>query len=144
MSRPKIVVSVPVDSATLERLDAFCTEKNCSRSEILRGLLDALLIDGKPFTFREWRTRLSPVPPTPKRPSYNQLVLAALGQSRQFVRARSVVRMLSGRVSRTNVYHTLNALIEAGKVEREEGMPLVSNDGTTYWYWTYRSVQDEG
>lgn len=51
----KIIVSTPVDEDTLNRLDALCAEIHRNRAEVLRGLLYALLVEGKQFIYDEWR-----------------------------------------------------------------------------------------
>lgn len=51
----KIIVSAPVDEDTLTRLDALCAEIHRNRAEVLRGLLYALLVEGKQFIYDEWR-----------------------------------------------------------------------------------------
>ena len=51
----KTIVSTPLDESTTQQLDAFCAKVHRRRSEVLRGLLYALLIDGKQFIFEEWR-----------------------------------------------------------------------------------------
>lgn len=59
----KTVVSTPVDEATLRSLDDFCAAVHRKRSEVLRGLLYALLVPGKRGIYEEWREqarRLAP------------------------------------------------------------------------------------
>lgn len=51
----KTVVSTPLDEDTLKRLDAFCSDIHRTRAEVLRGLLYALLTEGKQFIYEEWR-----------------------------------------------------------------------------------------
>jgi len=55
----KLVVSTPLDTATLEKLDAFCNKIHRNRAEVLRGLLYSLLVDGKQFIFDEWREEVT-------------------------------------------------------------------------------------
>ncbi|MGH9644349.1 MAG: hypothetical protein ACRD3Q_18255 [Terriglobales bacterium] len=52
---PKTVVSTPVDAETLARLDAFCERVHRTRAAVLRGLLYALVVEGKQFIYEEWR-----------------------------------------------------------------------------------------
>ncbi|MGE5113600.1 MAG: hypothetical protein ACM3JB_22275 [Acidobacteriaceae bacterium] len=52
------IVSTALDTDTLERLDAFCELVHRKRSEVLRGLLYALVIEGKQFIYEEWRERV--------------------------------------------------------------------------------------
>jgi hypothetical protein len=54
----KTIVSAPLDAATLQQLDTFCSEVHRTRAEVLRGLLYALLIEGKQFIYEEWRERV--------------------------------------------------------------------------------------
>jgi hypothetical protein len=51
----KVMISTPIDATTAERLDKFCAEIHRNRAEVMRGLLYALLVDGKQFIFDEWR-----------------------------------------------------------------------------------------
>jgi hypothetical protein len=51
----KITVSTPLDGTMAQQLDDFCAKVHRKRSEVLRGLLYALLVDGKQFIFEEWR-----------------------------------------------------------------------------------------
>ena len=55
----KSVVSTPVDAATLEKLDAFCSRIHRNRAEVLRGLLYSLLVEGKQFIFDKWREEVT-------------------------------------------------------------------------------------
>ena len=43
----KIVVSTSLDQDIFDRLDAFCNLNHRNRSEVMRGLLYSLLVDGK-------------------------------------------------------------------------------------------------
>lgn len=54
----KVMISTPVDVATAEQLDKFCAEIHRNRAEVLRGLLYALLVEGKQFIFDEWREQV--------------------------------------------------------------------------------------
>jgi hypothetical protein len=58
MSSPKTIVSTALDPDVLERLDTFCDEIHRTRAEVLRGLLYALLIEGKQFVYEEWRKQV--------------------------------------------------------------------------------------
>ena len=51
----KTIVSTALEPDTLERLDEFCSKVHRTRAEVLRGLLYALLIEGKQEIFEEWR-----------------------------------------------------------------------------------------
>lgn len=51
----KTVVSTPLDQDTLDKLDSFCRKIHRNRSQVLRGLLYALLVEGKQMIFDEWR-----------------------------------------------------------------------------------------
>jgi hypothetical protein len=53
----KTIVSTALNEDTLARLDAFCSEVHRKRAEVLRGLLYALLVEGKQFIFDEWREK---------------------------------------------------------------------------------------
>jgi metal-responsive CopG/Arc/MetJ family transcriptional regulator len=55
MSGPKTTVSTPLDPDVLERLDAFCAKIHRNRAEVIRGLLYALLVEGKQFIYEDWR-----------------------------------------------------------------------------------------
>ena len=57
MGQAKVMISTPVDSDIAEKLDAFCAEIHRNRAEVMRGLLYALLIEGKQEIFNEWRGR---------------------------------------------------------------------------------------
>ena len=59
MSEPRVIVSTPVDVALLEKLDAFCEDIHRKRTEVIRGLLYSLLIEGKQFIYEEWREQVS-------------------------------------------------------------------------------------
>jgi hypothetical protein len=61
----KIIVSTAVDEMTLERLDAFCADIHRTRAAVMRGLLYALLVDGKQFIYEDWRSQVSGVADTP-------------------------------------------------------------------------------
>jgi predicted transcriptional regulator len=50
-----MTVSTPLSDDIAKRLDDFCAEIHRTRAEVLRGLLYALLVDGKQFIFHEWR-----------------------------------------------------------------------------------------
>jgi hypothetical protein len=52
--KAKTIISTPLDTETLERLDTFCAKVHRNRAEVLRGLLYALLVEGKQFIFDEW------------------------------------------------------------------------------------------
>jgi metal-responsive CopG/Arc/MetJ family transcriptional regulator len=54
----KTVVSTPLDEDMIEHLDAFCAKVHRNRAEVLRGLLYALLIEGKQEIFDEWRAEV--------------------------------------------------------------------------------------
>lgn len=54
MAIPKRVISTPVDADTLQRLDTFCTKIHRNRAEVMRGLLYALLVEGKRFIYEDW------------------------------------------------------------------------------------------
>jgi hypothetical protein len=54
----KTILSTALDQDTLDRLDRFCGEIHRTRAEILRGLLYALLVDGKQFVYEEWRQQV--------------------------------------------------------------------------------------
>jgi hypothetical protein len=54
----KTIVSTALDQDTLDRLDNFCGEIHRTRAEVLRGLLYALLVEGKQFVYEEWRKQL--------------------------------------------------------------------------------------
>jgi hypothetical protein len=56
----KTVVSTPLDENILQQLDAFCAEIHRTRAEVMRGLLYALLLDGKQNIFSEWREQVKP------------------------------------------------------------------------------------
>ena len=56
----KTIVSTALDQDTAERLDAFCAEIHRTRAEVLRGLLYALLVEGKQFVYDEWRKQVTP------------------------------------------------------------------------------------
>lgn len=49
------MISSPIDEETLELLDAFCAKVHRGRAAVMRGLLYALLIEGKQNIFSEWR-----------------------------------------------------------------------------------------
>jgi hypothetical protein len=54
----KTIVSTPLDADTIQQLDAFCAFVHRTRAEVLRGLLYALLVDGKQFIFEDWRKQV--------------------------------------------------------------------------------------
>ncbi len=58
MSSPKVVVSTALDPDTVELLDGFCSEIHRTRAEVIRGLLYALLVEGKQFVYEEWRKQV--------------------------------------------------------------------------------------
>ena len=60
MQDGKMIVSTPVDADLLARLDAFRNQGGIhrTRAEILRGLLYALLIEGKQEIFEKWRSEV--------------------------------------------------------------------------------------
>jgi hypothetical protein len=49
------MVSTALDDETFALLEKFCNRVHRKRAEILRGLLYALLVEGKQFIFEEWR-----------------------------------------------------------------------------------------
>lgn len=51
----KVCVSTPLDRGTADLLDGFCASIHRNRAEVIRGILYALLIDGKEEIFSEWR-----------------------------------------------------------------------------------------
>lgn len=55
----KVTVCAPIDPEMSEQLDRLCVEVNRTRAEIMRGLLCALLVEGKQFVFDEWRRRVN-------------------------------------------------------------------------------------
>lgn len=52
------IVSAPLDEETLKRLDDFCSRAHRRRAEVLRGLLYALLIEGKQFIYEDLREQV--------------------------------------------------------------------------------------
>lgn len=48
-------VSTPLDPDIMEKLDAFCATVHRNRAEVVRGLLYALLVEGKQEIFEQWR-----------------------------------------------------------------------------------------
>lgn len=55
----KVTLSTPIDPEISEQLDQFCEEINRTRAEVMRGLLCALLVEGKQFIFDGWRERVN-------------------------------------------------------------------------------------
>lgn len=55
----KTIVSTPLDDDTLTLLDEFCKRVHRTRAEVLRGLVYALLVDGKQFVYEDWRKELA-------------------------------------------------------------------------------------
>ncbi len=55
----KTIVSTALDQDTAERLDAFCSAIHRTRAEVIRGLLYALLVEGKQFVYEDWRKELA-------------------------------------------------------------------------------------
>jgi hypothetical protein len=57
MATGKIGVSTNVDVDLYEDFEAFCALVSRTRSQVMRGLLLALLVDGKQVIFDDWRDR---------------------------------------------------------------------------------------
>jgi predicted DNA-binding protein len=55
MSGAKTIVSTALEPEDAERLDAFCAKIHRTRAEVIRGLLYALLVEGKQFIYEDWR-----------------------------------------------------------------------------------------
>lgn len=109
---PKTIVSTTLDRETLQQLDDFCVKAHLTRSDVLRGLLDSLLVVGRQRIYREWREQVSPLCGR----NGEEKVLSALKSCPQYVRAKRLVEMLDGKLSKTSVLHALGLLVAAGKV----------------------------
>lgn len=55
----KTIVSTALEAETLQRLDDFCGTIHRTRAAVIRGLLYALLFEGKQFIFDEWRKEVT-------------------------------------------------------------------------------------
>lgn len=55
MAGSKQCVSAQLEPETMAQLDNFCARLHRTRSEVVRGLLYALLVEGKQGIFDEWR-----------------------------------------------------------------------------------------
>jgi hypothetical protein len=128
----KTTVSAPLVGATVRQLDAFCANAHISRADVLRGLVDALLIDGKQFIFREWREQVEQVFPAPRPCDRDEAVLDALTQYGCPVRARRLAAHFNGKQSRASVYRALESLVNSGKAEKTNVKRLGSRTYALY------------
>lgn len=124
----KKILSIPLTEGTFAQLDAFCAEANLSRAEVGRGLIDALLVDGKQFIFREWREQLSPACVRTR----EEIVFAALKEIGGSVGTRRLVAQLNGKLSRASVFRALDTLTKAGKIEKMDGRSIRWRPGAMY------------
>jgi len=112
MSTAKVIISTTLEPEVLQKLDAFCVTTRRTRSDLIRGLIKALFFNGE---------RVTDPSDTPERESVKDVVLAALKQQAQWLKAGKLEVLLSGRVSRAAMFRALTALVTSGDVEKVDG-----------------------
>jgi hypothetical protein len=129
----KVTVSTYLDEGTVHRLDAFCKAACRTRTEVLRGLLDALLVEGKQTTFEKWREQIAPSQAAVEGTAKSKVLCALKQFAPRGTKSGSLVKMLAEEMSRASVYRALNELCKSGEVEMTLGQPLVSGVTPRYF-----------
>src|SRR5215471_19157139 len=101
MSTKRMIVNIALSAELHNALERFCRESNRSKTQVVRDLIFERLIQ-----------------PAQERESAKEIVLATLKQQARYMRAGKLQVLLAGSVSRTAMFRALNALVEAGDVEK--------------------------
>jgi hypothetical protein len=110
----RVIFSTTIEPGVLQKLDAFCASTRRTRSDIFRGLLNALFLD-------EGERVTAPCDP-PVKENVKDVVLTALKQEAgKYLRAGKLEVLVGGRVSRASMFRALTALVASGDVEKVDG-----------------------